>query len=57
MFKVCEALRPVVGDQCQQADDRVEGVVHGEQNCLHSAELVSRQVEVKDYTCGKRITH
>lgn len=57
MFKVCEALRPVVSDQCQQADDRVEGVVHGEQNCLHSAELVSRQVEVKDYTCGKRITH
>ena len=54
MFELCEALRPVVGEQSQEADDSVERIVHGEQDGLNAAELVSGQVEVQHYTWGRR---
>lgn len=51
MLELRKALRPVIGEQRQQADDGVEGVVHGEQHGLHAPELVPGQVEVQHYAC------
>lgn len=51
---MCEALRLIVGEQSQEADDSVECVVHGEQDGLHATELMPGQVEVQHYTWGRR---